>query len=167
MKAHKYMYDEYYSLYYDDEFINASDMRNTPIMDENQSEEVKAQNRRDWQMYYTRVDIYNNGELKNVLRLDRGRYYNGTFSSTLYNTFLIIFSDKSPKTFEYIDKKRDLFVQMMWEWDNYDIFFYNGKTYVKQTSFEAGSGKVYIWFDLYIHIYVGNKYLDKFLCYIE
>jgi hypothetical protein len=167
LKAQKYMVDGYRSIYYDNASISVYDMRNTIIIDSNQSEEIKARNRRDWQMYYTRADMHNNGELKNVLKLDRGRYYDGSRSDLLFNTFLIIFDDKSEKTFNHVDNKNRLFTHMIWEAGNYDIFFYNGQTYVKQVSVEVNSGKVYDideWFELSIYMY---SFSSSPSCYIE
>jgi hypothetical protein len=120
----------------------------------------RAKNKRDkiikdWQMYYVAMDVDNDGEIDDVIRLDGNRY--DTKYSFQYNTLIYVFDATEQKSFQ----KRVL--NKFYLDTIYSFFFYDGETYVKD-----------ITYDLYKYGFLSmliKKFNDKkelvTLCYID
>ena len=99
-------------------------------MSQEHSNEIKAKNRKDWQMYYTRVDFYNKGRLNDVIKLYDYRYYG----------YFLVFLDEQPKTFAEFDKQA---LEYTIEYPRlFDLFYYQDKLYVKGIYAHIRDGKV-------------------------
>jgi hypothetical protein len=93
----------------------------------------KRYNLRMEQMYYTKIDIDNDGNIDQIIKIDKGKY---AAKPNFYNTHLVIFNGKDYKNNlwnidRYLSGKLpddDAFV--------YGIFSYKNKNYIKKIAYD-------------------------------
>jgi hypothetical protein len=120
---------------------NKAKLEKDTMSEDNRSEDHKERMRQSVQMYYTKADIDNDGNMDDIIRTDYGRI---VIFRDAYATRLSVFKPTVPP-FRYIDKNLNDKIRRA----DYisDIFFYKDKTYIKYLAYgliDAGFMYMYI-----------------------
>jgi hypothetical protein len=142
---HKYLYQRAYSLSeslyirdLDTDYYN-NNLKNKQF-GFNMSDDIKERDR-EWltkqhsQMYYARVDINNDKNKEDMIRID---VHVGASKMNFYRTALIAYEGKNEKSFIDIDKNLsdDLLVNISSPFFINNLFFYKGETYIKRIAYD-------------------------------
>jgi hypothetical protein len=110
-------------------------------MEDSRSERDKDLKRGIWQMYYARADIDNDNVTDDIIKIDANRYV--TVNPEL-SSQLTIFNGLPEKSFQ--DIYRDLSEKLESNFI-YNLFFYKGKTYIKEISYD-------VFYDEFYYMYI-------------
>jgi hypothetical protein len=128
------------------------------MMEDTQPDWYKNLRREQEQMYYSRADIDNDGNIDDIIKKDRSRY--NRYKEYFYGSYLTVFQGNTTPKFAIIDSnlsnkfRRASYI--------YDIFFYKNKSYIKEISYDLVSeGFTY----MYIKKFDDKKELIP-LCFI-
>jgi hypothetical protein len=88
-------------------------------------------------MYYIKADIDNDNKSDDIIRIDSILYREIPVAYTIYSSSLYVFDGYPEKSFRDMDK--DLNKELDHMWSIYNFFFYKGKTYIKDISYDVVS----------------------------
>ncbi|MDR0666943.1 MAG: lysozyme inhibitor LprI family protein [Campylobacteraceae bacterium] len=101
---------------------------------DDENERLRESRRSQEEMYYARFDIDNDGNIDDVLRKFSDKLTGARYKSYFFKSHLMTFKGEPEKSFKYKDNK--LNAQFEWGRYIYDVFFYKGKTYIKQLTYD-------------------------------